>query len=151
MFLQRRTTAAVMSVCVLVLLASCSTSHYTSSSTVTQQVERVEVPAEKPPEFVHCVFFTLKPEVTDDQIEEFVKDCYLLKQIPSVRKLDAGRRDERMTRDINVTDYTLGVVVYFDDKAGHDLYNAHPVHQKLVAKHKDQWSSVRVFDFTARQ
>src|SRR6185369_15400493 len=148
MSVQRRSAAVFASVFVLAFVASCSSSHYTTSSTVTQQVERVESPAEKPPEFVHCVFFTLKPEVTDDQIEEFVKDCYFLKQIPSVRKLDAGRRDEGMTRDVNVTDYTLAVVVSFDDKAGHDLYNAHPVHQKLVEKHKDQWSSVRVFDFT---
>jgi len=151
MSLQRRLMTPLLCVCGLMLLASCSHDHYVSSSTVTRQVERVDAPAEKPPEFVHCVFFTLKPEVTDDKIEEFIKDCYLLKQIPSVRKLDAGRRDDRMTRDMNVTDYTIAVVVYFDDKAGHDLYNTHPVHQKLVEKHKDQLSSVRVFDFTARQ
>ena len=140
---------ALSCVLTVVLMTRRATSESTSSKTVTRQVHRAE--GEKVPRFVHCVFFTLKPEVKDDQITEFIRDCYLLKQVPSVRKLEAGRRDERMTRDVNVTDYTIGLVVYFDDKEGHDLYNAHALHQKLVEKHKDQWSKVRVFDFDAKQ
>ncbi len=104
----------------------------------------------KSSKFVHAVFFTFKPEVTDEQTAEFIRDCYALKKIQAVRKLDAGRRDERMTRDVNVTDYTVGLVVYFNDMAGHDEYIAHPVHQELVDKHKDKWASVRVFDFDAK-
>lgn len=101
--------------------------------------------------FVHCVFFTFKPGVTEAQIAEFVRDCHALKAIPAVRRLDAGHRDKRMMRDVNVTDYEIGLVVYFDDKAGHDAYSVHPVHDTLISKHKDKWEKVRVYDFDGRQ
>ncbi len=149
MDITRRMLVLVLCATAAPLLSGCAKTESTSSCTMTRQVH--ESPATASPQFVHCVFFTLKPELTDDQVEEFIRDCYALKAIPSVRKLDAGRRDERMKRDVNVTDYQIGLVVYFDDLAGHDVYSDHPIHAKLIEKHKDQWASVRVFDFTARQ
>ncbi len=126
------------------LTAGCaSTETTTCSSTSVQHVS-------DNPKFVHAVFFTFKPEVTHEQIEEFIRDCNRLKQIPAVKKLDAGGRDTRLQRDVNVTDYQVGLVVYFNDKAGHDEYSNHPLHNELVAKHKEKWASVRVFDFDAK-
>src|SRR5262245_16873386 len=115
-----RCASASLAAAALIIVTGCATTEHTSSSTPTRQVHQAE--SGKSPRLVHCVFFTLKPEVRDDQIEEFIRDCYLLKQVPSVRKLDAGRRDERMTRDVNVTDFQIGLVVFFDDKAGLDEY-----------------------------
>jgi hypothetical protein len=75
-------------------LAGCASTQVTTrSGTPAPQ-------ASAAPQFVHCVFFNFKPEVTEDQIDEFVRDCGLLKQIPAVKKLDAGRRDTRMQREM---------------------------------------------------
>ena len=101
---------------VLLLASGCASTESTSTTTVTRQVHESE--ESKAPHFVHCVFFALKPEIRDDEIEEFIRDCYSLKAVPSVRKLECGRRDERMQRDVNITDYQIGLVVYF-------LYSRH--------------------------
>lgn len=103
-----------------------------------------------PGKFVHCVFFTCKPGTPDTAIDALVADAErILARIPSVRQIESGRRDARMVRDVNEKDYTVGLVVYFDDKAGHDIYNEHPLHQEYVAKHKPHWAGVKVYDFQA--
>ncbi len=133
----------------LVMGAGCASTDTTSDSTDVRHVH--ETHSADPARFVHCVFFTFKPGTTDDQITEFIRDCHLLRQIPAVRRLEAGRRDERMARDVNVTDYEVGLVVYFDDLAGHDAYSVHSVHERLLEKHADRWEKVRVYDFDAQR
>lgn len=101
--------------------------------------------------FVHAVFFTLKENTPEAEIDSLIADAdQLLAKIPSVRKIDSGRRDTRMDRDVNDKDFTVGLVVYFDDKEGHDVYSAHPLHQQYIEKHKAYWAGVKVFDFVAR-
>ncbi len=108
-------------------------------------------PTSGPGKFVHCVFFTCKADTPQSEIDSLIADgAKLLAKIPSVRRIDCGRRDPRMQRDVNDKDYTVGLLVIFDDKAGHDLYNDHPLHKQYVEKHKDYWAGVRVFDFTAQ-
>lgn len=128
-------------------LAGCSTTEQSSSTTMTRQHVCT---GEEKSYFVHCVFFTLKPETTPEQAQELIDGCKTLKQVPSVRRLDVGLRHPEMKRDVNVLDYEIGLVVYFDDKAGHDLYNTHPIHNAMVDKHKGKWNKVRVFDYTSK-
>ena len=94
--------------------------------------------------FVHAVFFTCKPSTPPTQIELLAKDCRsMLAQIPSVRLLKAGRREESMTREVNDTAYHVGLVVHFDDMSGYRIYADHPFHMDFIAKHKDHWANVR--------
>jgi len=102
------------------------------------------------PKYVHAVFFTCKPGTPDSEIDALVADGYkLLSKVPSVRKLDTGRRDPGAERDVNVKDYNVGLLVYFDDRRGCDQYTDHPLHKQYVEKHKPYWSQVRVCDFVA--
>ena len=102
------------------------------------------------PKYVHAVYFTCKPGTPDSEIDALVADGYaLLSKVPSVRLVDSGRRDSDALRDVNVTDYDVGLIVYFDDRAGHDLYADHPKHLEYVEKHKAHWATVRVYDFVA--
>jgi hypothetical protein len=99
---------------------------------------------------VHAVFFTMRPGTPDSEVDALIADAQqLLSRIPTVRRVDSGRRDPSFTRDVNDKDFTVGLVVYFDDKAGHDVYQDHDLHQQYVSKHKDHWATVRVFDFVA--
>lgn len=103
------------------------------------------------PKYVHAVFFTCKPGTPEAEIDALVSDGHaLLAKVPSVRQVESGRRDLSAARDVNVTDYDVGLVVRFDDKAGYDAYEAHPIHRQYVDKHKPHWSNVRVFDFVSR-
>ncbi|HPD31021.1 MAG TPA: Dabb family protein [Phycisphaerae bacterium] len=98
--------------------------------------------------YVHCVFFTLKPGTPQSQIDaQVVGGRELLARIPTVRRLETGRRDETMCREVSVTDFDLGLVILFDDKAGHDVYADHPLHLEYIKRHKARWARIRVFDY----
>ena len=100
------------------------------------------------PKYVHAVYFKCKPGTSDCEMDALVADGYeLLAQVPSVRRLDSGCRDLNADRDVNDQTYDVGLVVYFDDRAGHDLYADHPKHLEYIEKHKAHWDNVRVFDF----
>jgi len=102
------------------------------------------------PKYVHAVFFTCKPGTPVSEVDQLVADGYeLLAKVPSVRRVQTGRRDVDAARDVNVTDYDVGLLVHFDDKRGYDEYEKHPTHRKYVEKHKQHWSNVRVCDFIA--
>lgn len=103
------------------------------------------------PKYVHTVFFTLKPGTPDAEINGLVDDsCKLLTKVPSVRKIESGRRDINAAREVNDKDFQVGLVVYFDDKTGYDQYEVHPLHQELVKKYKAKIKSVRVCDFITK-
>ncbi len=101
--------------------------------------------------YVHAVFFTMKPGISDADIDALVKDASeLLAKIPTVRRVQSGRRDHQMTRDVNDQQFEVGLVVHFDDRAGHDVYQTHELHLQYVARNKEKWSAVRVYDFVAK-
>ena len=143
-----RTTTFRMAMVGLVALAltGCAQETIRSQQTIAQTAP--------PPEhgrsvFVHVVFFDAKPDTPEAALDGMVADAYrLLAKIPSVRTIASGRRDPRMQRDLNDTSFTVGLMICFDDKAGHDLYNEHELHKEFVAKYKDHFAKVRVFDFT---
>lgn len=103
------------------------------------------------PRYVHAVFFDIKEGTSDDRIHAQIDDAYaLLDKISTVRKVESGRRDVQMVRDVNDQDFDIGLVVYFDDQAGLDVYMVDPRHDEYVEKHKDIWERARVFDFIAK-
>jgi hypothetical protein len=103
------------------------------------------------PKYVHAVFFTLKPETPDAAIDGLVDACCEeLAKVPSVRKIESGRRDVNAAREVNDKDFHVGLVVYFDDKQGYDEYEIHPIHRNCVGKYREHFKSVRVCDFIAK-
>ena len=100
--------------------------------------------------YIHCVFFTFKPRTPPAEIEaQIASGRELLAKVPTVARLETGHRDETMNRDVSVTDFELGLVVFFDDKAGHDVYATHPLHMEYISRHKACWTRVRVFDYVS--
>ena len=71
----------------------------------------------------------------------------LLTKIPSVRGLKIGRPAKKFTPNFAKNDYDVGLLVLFDDFAGLKTYLEHPLHLKYVAKHKDKFDKVLVYDF----
>ena len=97
--------------------------------------------------YVHCVFFTFKPGTAKSEIDaQIASGRELLAKVPTVRKLDTGQRDPEAVRDVNDKDYEVGLVVCFDNRAGHDDYATHPLHLEYIRRHKLHWAGVRVFD-----
>jgi hypothetical protein len=95
----------------------------------------------------HLVMFWLSQAAPQGERESTLADCeHLLKRIPTVRALHAGR-PVGTSRPVVDNSYTIGLCVMFDDQAGHDVYQNHPLHQEFLAKHRQHWSKIVVYDF----
>lgn len=97
--------------------------------------------------FVHAVFFWLDPGAPNAARQQLIDDCTkYLTNIPTVRHVWAGR--PAMTpREVVDNSYDVGVVVVLDDDAGHDVYQAHPLHKEFIARNKPNWKRQQVYDF----
>lgn len=98
------------------------------------------------PRLAHNVYFTLK-DPTPANIAALVAAChqYLTVQ-PGIVFFAAGPRCEELARDVNVTDWHVGLHIVFIDKAAHDAYQDDPMHVKFVNDNRAGWSAVKVFD-----
>jgi hypothetical protein len=94
----------------------------------------------------HNVYFTLKDK-SHANVQKLIEDCkkYLTVQ-PGIVYFACGKLEPELSREVNVTDFDVGLHIVFKDRASHDVYQDHPEHVKFVDAHKSSWSKVRVFD-----
>jgi hypothetical protein len=97
--------------------------------------------------FTHIVLFWLKEDAPASAREALRADCLeFLKPIPTVRHLFAA--PPAMTpREVVDNSYDVGLCVIMDDKAGHDVYQEHPLHKKFIERNKQHWKRVQIYDF----
>lgn len=97
--------------------------------------------------FIHTVYFWLKEGTTDIAKKQLIDDCTtFLKGVPTVKELHAG--PPAMTpRDVVDNSYGVGLTVVLNDEAGHDVYQKHPLHLDFIARNKEHWKRVQVYDF----
>jgi len=95
--------------------------------------------------FVHSVYFWLKPDLTPEQIALFVERATALTTLPSVKHGWVGK-PAATDRPVIDRSYSYGLVVVFDDEAGHDAYQVHPLHDAFRELH-DFWTAVKIYDF----
>ena len=50
-------------------------------------------------------------------------------------------------REVVDNSYDVGLCVVLDDSAGHDVYQVHPLHNEFIARNKENWARVQVYDF----
>ena len=94
----------------------------------------------------HNVFFTLK-DASDTAVETLIEDCYTyLKDLPGIVNFSAGRLVSEHNRDVNDTDYHVGLHVVFTNKSYHDQYQVAEKHNIFLDRNKANWAKVRVFD-----
>ena len=92
--------------------------------------------AEKAAPYVHTVIFHLKKDAPEAEADALIADAHeMLRLIPSVRDLRAGKPAEKATPDLAKKDYQVGLLVLFDDADGLEAYLKHPMHLKYVEKH----------------
>jgi hypothetical protein len=97
--------------------------------------------------FVHTVYFWLKAGTSEAAREQLVRDCRdYLGKIPSVRQLMVGV--PAMTpREVVDNSYGVGLTVVLEDSKGHDVYQAHSLHKDFIARNKEWWERVQIYDY----
>src|SRR4051812_45976091 len=97
--------------------------------------------------FVHTVYFWLLPAAPADAADQLIRDCReLLGKIPEVRQLHAGKAVPS-SRPVVDSSFAVGLTVVLDDLHAHDVYQSHELHLQFIARNKDHWSRVQVYDF----
>jgi hypothetical protein len=96
---------------------------------------------------VHTVVLKLKSDSPSGEAQSVIDDAYTqLTKIGPVRGLWAGKPASKATPDAS-TDYTVALVLLFDDAAGLKSYLNDPVHTKFADNHLKKWETPVVYDF----
>jgi len=94
----------------------------------------------------HMVFFKLKDSSSAAR-NKLVQDCdKYLKHHEGLLYFSAGIRAEEFERDVNDQSFDVGLHVIFTNKQHHDAYQESDTHNEFIARNKDNWEKVRVFD-----
>lgn len=98
------------------------------------------------PKLLHHVFFWLKnPDSVVDR-EKLIAGVKSLAAIDTVRSIHVGVPASTEKRDVVDNSYHVSELLGFDDVAGQDAYQVHPLHKKFVDEHQHLWSKVVVYD-----
>lgn len=93
---------------------------------------------------IHNVFFWLK-ESTPENVVQFLSELKKLEKVEEIVSIDIGVPAPIM-RDVVDHTYSAALVVSFLDKSNHDIYQTHPLHKEFLARNKEKWSKVQIYD-----
>jgi hypothetical protein len=93
----------------------------------------------------HHVLFWLKADTTNDQKLAFRKSLETLEGVESIKTLHIGT-PAAIERAVVDTTYTFSLTVFFDDLAGHDVYQVHPLHQAFLNEFRIYFEKVVIYD-----
>lgn len=94
----------------------------------------------------HHVLFWLKADTTKDQKASFREGLESLKGVETVRSLHIGTPVPEIERAVVDTTYTFSLIIFFDDLAGHDVYQVHPVHKAFLDENRGYFEKVIIYD-----
>jgi hypothetical protein len=95
---------------------------------------------------LHSVFFYFKPEVAPDAIEaQRIAILEELSKIETVNQIWAGA-PEGIERDVVDNTYGMSLHMTFNDRDALQKYQTDPVHVEFLAKHKQNWTGIKVYD-----
>jgi hypothetical protein len=101
------------------------------------------------PKLVHHVFFWLKNPNSKEDLAKLLAGIRGLAQIETVRSIHVGVPASTEKRDVVDNSYSASELLTFDDVAGQDAYQVHPLHKKFVAECSHLWNKVVVYDSLA--
>ena len=97
-------------------------------------------------QLVHHVYFWLKNRDSKEDLKQLLAGLKTLEKIESVRKIHIGVPASTEQRDVVDSSYSASELIFFDDVAGQDIYQVHPIHKKFVDQCAHLWEKVIVYD-----
>jgi hypothetical protein len=97
-------------------------------------------------QLAHHVFFWLKNPDSREDRDKLLAGLRTLEKIETVRKLHIGVPASTEKRDVVDNSYSVSELMFFDDVAGQNAYQVHPIHRKFVEQCSNLWQRVVVYD-----
>ena len=97
-------------------------------------------------QLAHHVFFWLKNPNSRADLNRLLEGLRTLEEIESVRRIHIGVPASTEKRDVVDSSYSVSELIFFDDVAGQDAYQVHPIHEKFVEQCSHLWQKVIVYD-----
>ena len=104
------------------------------------------VTMENKKQLAHHVFFWLKNPNSKEDLNKLIEGLRTLEKIESVRKIHIGVPASTEKRPVVDNSYSASELIFFDDVAGQDAYQVHPIHKKFVENYSHLWEKVIVYD-----
>ncbi len=98
------------------------------------------------PPVVHHVFFWLKNPKSKEDLARLLAGLRTLGAIETVKAIHIGVPAETEQRGVVDASYSASEILFFDDVAGQNAYQVHPIHKKFVADCEHLWERVVVYD-----
>lgn len=95
---------------------------------------------------IHNVYFWLSDDQDDKSLLEFEEGLTGLSDDANVISGYHGKPADTGQRDVVDNSYTYGLVLVFEDKAGHDRYQDGAAHHRFLDANMKKWERVLVFD-----
>ncbi len=97
-------------------------------------------------QLAHHVFFWLKNPDSKEDLNKLLEGLKTLEKIETVRGLHIGVPAETEKRPVIDDSYSASELIFFDDLAGQDAYQIHPIHKKFIENCSPLWEKVLVYD-----
>jgi hypothetical protein len=95
---------------------------------------------------IHHVFFWLKEPKNEAHKKQLVDALKKLLKVETIRMSHIGFPAGTESRDVVDHSYSVSYMTIFDDQAGQDAYQVHPLHLKFVEENSHLWNKVVVYD-----
>jgi len=95
---------------------------------------------------VHHVYFWLKEPKNEAHKKQLVNALNELLKVETIKMSHIGFPAGTESRDVVDHSYSVSYMVMFDDRAGQDAYQVHPIHTKFVDDNQHLWNKVVVYD-----
>ncbi len=95
--------------------------------------------------FVHSVYFWLRPDLSTEQREAFVRGLRALRGIETVQYGWIGV-PAATDRPVIDRSYSHALILVFADAAGQETYQVHPVHDRFREEFAGFWTRVLIYD-----
>ncbi|WP_256012063.1 Dabb family protein [Desertivirga xinjiangensis] len=93
----------------------------------------------------HHVLFWLKADTSEEQKEAFRGGLESLQGVETIKSIYIGT-PAPISRAVVDTTYTFSLLTLFDDLAGHDVYQEHPIHKAFLDEFRGLFEKVVIYD-----
>ena len=94
----------------------------------------------------HYVFFWLKNPNSKEDRDKLITGLRKLEKIETIRSLQIGVPADTEKRPVVDNSYAVSELMFFDDVAGQNVYQDHPLHKKFIEDCSALWERVVVYD-----